>query len=245
MAALNVALIGTGMMGRLHSLALATLPSFFPDLPAVRRSVVVDVTEELAQRGAHQFGYDEWALDWKKAIARPDIDVVNIVTPNDSHRPIAEFAMSQGKHVLCEKPLALSASGRARDGRAVAPLQGYAHGRLQLSPLSCGPGGQEADRRRGDRRDPRLPRALPSGLGDAGRHALELAVRREGSGLRRPRRYRLARARLRAFPGRRSRERVAPPRRPSSPSVRAAPRRTLPPRQRALRTSKPAPAPTK
>lgn len=110
MAALNAALIGTGMMGRLHSLAMATLPSFFPDLPAIRRSVVVDVTEELAQRGAHQFGYDEWALDWKKVVTRPDIDVVNIVTPNDSHRAIAEFAMAQGKHVLCEKPLALSAA---------------------------------------------------------------------------------------------------------------------------------------
>jgi levoglucosan dehydrogenase len=98
------------MMGRLHSLAMATLPSFFPDLPAMRRKVVVDVTEELARRGAHQFGYDEWALDWKKVVARPDIDVVSIVTPNDSHRSIAEFAMSQGKHVLCEKPLALNAA---------------------------------------------------------------------------------------------------------------------------------------
>jgi predicted dehydrogenase len=107
---LNVALIGTGMMGRLHSLAMATLPSFFPDLPAMRRKVVVDVTEDLARRGAHQFGYDEWALDWKKVVARPDIDVVSIVTPNDSHRSIAEFAMSQGKHVLCEKPLALNAA---------------------------------------------------------------------------------------------------------------------------------------
>jgi predicted dehydrogenase len=107
---LNVALIGTGMMGRLHSLAMATLPSFFPDLPAMRRRVVVDVTDDLARRGAHQFGYDEWALDWKKVVARPDIDVVSIVTPNDSHRSIAEFAMSQGKHVLCEKPLALNAA---------------------------------------------------------------------------------------------------------------------------------------
>ena len=59
---LQVALIGTGMMGRMHSLAYATLPSFFPDLPPVRRRVVVDVTEDLARRGAHQFGYDEWAV---------------------------------------------------------------------------------------------------------------------------------------------------------------------------------------
>jgi predicted dehydrogenase len=124
MAALNVALIGTGMMGRLHSLALATLPSFFPDLPAMRRKVVVDVTEDLAHRGAHQFGYEEGAVDWKKVVARPDIDVVNIVTPNDSHRSIAEFAMSQGKHVLCEKPLALSAA----DARNMAEQSRHSKG---------------------------------------------------------------------------------------------------------------------
>ena len=106
---LQVALIGTGMMGRMHSLAYATLPSFFPDLPPVRRRVVVDVSEDLARRGAHQFGYDEWAVGWEEVIKRPDIDIVDIVTPNDFHRPIAEFAMKHGKHVLCEKPLALTA----------------------------------------------------------------------------------------------------------------------------------------
>jgi predicted dehydrogenase len=106
---LRVALIGTGMMGRLHSLAYATLTSFFPDLPPVRRRVVVDVSEDLARRGAHQFGYDEWAVGWENVLSREDIDIVDIVTPNDSHRPIAEFALKHGKHVLCEKPLALTA----------------------------------------------------------------------------------------------------------------------------------------
>ena len=130
MAALNAVLIGTGMMGRLHSLAMATLPSFFPDLPAIRRSVVVDVTEDLAQRGAHQFGYDEWALDWKKVVARPDIDVVNIVTPNDSHRAIAEFAMISRQARALRKAAGAQRRGRTRDGRAVAPFQGNAHGWL-------------------------------------------------------------------------------------------------------------------
>jgi predicted dehydrogenase len=106
---LRVALIGTGMMGRLHSLAYATLPSFFPDLPPVRRRVVADVSEDVARRGAHQFGYDEWAVGWEDVVSRPDIDIVDIVTPNDSHRPIAELAMRHGKHVLCEKPLAVTA----------------------------------------------------------------------------------------------------------------------------------------
>jgi predicted dehydrogenase len=96
-------------MGRLHSIAYAILPSFFPELPPVRRQVVVDVTEDLARRAAHQFGFDEWAVGWEGAIKRADIDIVDIVTPNDSHRPIADYALDHGKHVLCEKPLALTA----------------------------------------------------------------------------------------------------------------------------------------
>jgi predicted dehydrogenase len=106
---LRIALVGTGFMGRLHSIAYAILPSFFPSLPLVRRQVVVDVTEELAQRGAKQFGYEESAVDWREIISRDDIDIVDITTPNDLHRPIAELALNHGKHVLCEKPLALTA----------------------------------------------------------------------------------------------------------------------------------------
>jgi predicted dehydrogenase len=123
-AELNVALIGTGMMGRLHSLAYATLPSFFPDLPPIRRKVVVDVTEDLARSGAHRFGYEETATDWREVIARPGIDIVDIVTPNDSHREIAEYAMSLGKHVLCEKPLALSADDARRMAEESARSRG-------------------------------------------------------------------------------------------------------------------------
>jgi predicted dehydrogenase len=111
---LRVALVGTGFMGRLHSIAYAILPSFFPNLPSVRRQVVMDVTEELAQRGAKQFGYQESAVDWEKVIKRDDIDIVDITTPNDLHRPIAELALNHGKHVLCEKPLALSAESARR-----------------------------------------------------------------------------------------------------------------------------------
>ena len=107
---LRVALVGTGMMGRMHSLAYATLPSFYSDLPKIRRAVVVDVTEDLARRGAEQFGYDEWATDWKEVIARKDIDIVDVVTPNDSHAVISKYAMEHGKNVLCEKPLAVTAA---------------------------------------------------------------------------------------------------------------------------------------
>src|SRR6478752_3434855 len=107
---LSVALIGTGFMGRLHSLAYSVLPSFFPELPRVRRRVVADLTEDLAKRGAHRFGYDEWAVNWEEVVRREDVDIVDIATPNHLHRPIAELALRNGKHVLCEKPLALNAA---------------------------------------------------------------------------------------------------------------------------------------
>ena len=115
---LNVALIGTGIMGRMHSLAYATLPSFFPDLPPSAGRVVVDVTEDLARRGAHQFGYDEWAVGWEEVIGRPDIDIVDIVTPNDSHRPIAELAMKAGQARSLREAACAQRRRSPRHGRA-------------------------------------------------------------------------------------------------------------------------------
>lgn len=107
---LGIAMIGGGFMGRLHSLAFTILPSFYPHLPRVRRRVIVDVSEVAAARGADSYGYDCFSTDWRAAIDRADVDIVDIVTPNDSHRAIAEYAISKGKHVVCEKPIALTAT---------------------------------------------------------------------------------------------------------------------------------------
>jgi len=57
-----------------------------------------------------QFGWQNAATDWKKLVESPDIDVIDINTPNDSHAEIAIAAAQAGKHVLCEKPLALNVS---------------------------------------------------------------------------------------------------------------------------------------
>ena len=55
---------------------------------------------------AEKWGWAESATDWREVIARDDIDLVDIVTPGDSHAEIAIAALEAGKHVLCEKPLA-------------------------------------------------------------------------------------------------------------------------------------------
>jgi predicted dehydrogenase len=58
------------------------------------------------QRAAAQLGWEESATDWREVVERPDIDVVDIATPGDSHAEIAIAAARAGKAILCEKPLA-------------------------------------------------------------------------------------------------------------------------------------------
>jgi predicted dehydrogenase len=104
---LNVAMIGGGFMGKAHAMAYAAMPMFFWPAPAIPyRKVLVDVNADMAKQGAQRYGFEESSADWKATIARKDVDVIDIVTPNDSHAEIAIAALKAGKHVICEKPLA-------------------------------------------------------------------------------------------------------------------------------------------
>src|SRR5260221_2503410 len=94
----NVAMIGGGFMGKAHAFAYAAMPMLFGPAPAIPlRRVVVDVTDKLAEDARQRFGFAERAVDWRAVIGRRDIDVVDIVTPNDSHAEIALAAASAGK----------------------------------------------------------------------------------------------------------------------------------------------------
>lgn len=107
---LNVAMIGGGFMGKAHAAAYVAMPMFFWPPPAVPlRKVLVDVNDALAEEGARRYGFDESSDDWRKVVTRPDVDIVDIVTPNDSHAEIAIAAAQAGKHIICEKPLARTA----------------------------------------------------------------------------------------------------------------------------------------
>jgi predicted dehydrogenase len=104
---LNVAMIGGGFMAKAHALAYAAMPMFFWPAPAIpHRKVIVDVTADLAETARQRYGFEEASTDWKAVLSRNDIDVVDIVTPNDSHAEIAIAAAKAGKNVICEKPLA-------------------------------------------------------------------------------------------------------------------------------------------
>lgn len=107
MQKLNVAMIGGGFMGKAHAMAYAAMPMFFWPAPAIPvRKVVVDVNQEMAETARDRFGFEEASADWRAVIARPDIDIIDICTPNNSHAEIAIAAAKAGKHIICEKPLA-------------------------------------------------------------------------------------------------------------------------------------------
>jgi len=121
---LGVALIGTGFMGKAHSVAYSMASSLL-ELPYDFEKVVVcDVTEELASQACSAFGFEEWDLGWKAVIERDDVDIVDIVTPNDLHEEIACAALAAGKHVLCEKPLAPDLAGARRMAAAAESAPG-------------------------------------------------------------------------------------------------------------------------
>ena len=75
-----------------------------------RFEILADAKEDLARSGAESLGYARWTTDWREAVTDPRVDVVDIVTPNFLHHEIAMAAIAAGKHVYCEKPLALNAA---------------------------------------------------------------------------------------------------------------------------------------
>jgi predicted dehydrogenase len=102
---LNIGLVGYGFMGRTHSNAYRKVTNFFnlPYKPILK--AVCGRDEAKTKAFAEQWGYESTESDWKKLIARKDIDAIDICTPNDSHAEIAIAAAKAGKMVLCEKPL--------------------------------------------------------------------------------------------------------------------------------------------
>jgi len=110
---LRVGMIGYGFMGRAHSNAYKQVGQFFPSDHRVVLKAACARDAAKAKEFADQWGYESVETDWKKLIARPDIDAVDICTPNNLHKEIAIAAAAAGKMILCEKPLAMNvAEGR-------------------------------------------------------------------------------------------------------------------------------------
>ena len=106
---LRVGMIGYGFMGKVHSNAWRQAPHFFPLKARVEMHTVCGRNAAGVQAARGQLGWQNAATDWHDVVESPLIDVVDITTTNDSHAEIAIAAARSGKHVLCEKPLALTA----------------------------------------------------------------------------------------------------------------------------------------
>ncbi|MCY4466850.1 MAG: Gfo/Idh/MocA family oxidoreductase [Chloroflexi bacterium] len=108
---IKIGLIGYGGIGRVHAAAYRAIP-FHYGLPAdsIQISAVATTRESTARAAADEIGCDEYSADYRDLLARDDIDAIDICTPNNSHHEIALAAAAAGKHIYCEKPLAMNES---------------------------------------------------------------------------------------------------------------------------------------
>ena len=108
MKPLNIGLVGYGLMGRAHSNAFRQVSQFFSldHRPVLKAVCGRDGAKTKAF--AENWGYESVETDWKKLIARDDIDLIDIAATNNVHAEIAIAAAKAGKMILCEKPLAMN-----------------------------------------------------------------------------------------------------------------------------------------
>jgi predicted dehydrogenase len=130
MREIGIGLIGTGFMGRAHALAYRAAASIFPDIPRPMLVTVADVNGPAAEAAAAQFGFRQATTDWRHLIADPTIEIISITTPNLLHKEMALAAITAGKHVHCEKPLAPSVGDAgimmvAAEAKGVVTQVGY------------------------------------------------------------------------------------------------------------------------
>src|SRR3954471_18232730 len=101
MKTLNVGMIGYGFMGRAHSNAFRKVNNFFPLKHRVVLKAACGRDVAKTKAFAETWGYESVESDWKKLIARADIDLVDIAAPNNVHAEIAIAAAKAGKMILC------------------------------------------------------------------------------------------------------------------------------------------------
>lgn len=106
----GVAIVGAGMIGAAHAFGYRNnLPRFVDKLPGLRLATVCDANQPLAGTMARTYGFEGVASDWKSVLADESVGVVSVCLPNFLHAEVTAAAIKAGKHVICEKPLAVTA----------------------------------------------------------------------------------------------------------------------------------------
>jgi len=123
---INIGLVGYKFMGRTHSNAWRQVARFFdPKLKPVMKAIC-GRTESAVRAAAEKLGWEGYETDWRKLAAREDIDLLDITTPNNTHYDIVIAAAQAGKHILCEKPLAMDLT-KAKEMLAAVEEAGVKH----------------------------------------------------------------------------------------------------------------------
>jgi predicted dehydrogenase len=135
---IGVGMVGHAFMGAVHSHAWRTAHRFF-DLPVTPELAVLG-GRDLARTkaAAAKFGFASVQTDWRELVNSPDVQIVDVCTPGDSHAEIAIAALEAGKHVLCEKPLAntveeaelMTAAAEAAKERGVRSMVAFNYRRV-------------------------------------------------------------------------------------------------------------------
>ena len=105
---IGIGLIGAGFMGKCHALAFGAVKAVFGDVPRPKLEMLCDIPLAKAQDAASRFGFARATDDWRVLVEDPAIDLVSITTPNALHHEMALAAIAAGKHVYCEKPMAVT-----------------------------------------------------------------------------------------------------------------------------------------
>ncbi len=106
MTKIGIGIVGGGYMGKAHSVAMSAVGAVFNTALRPWLEMVAASSPESAERYRQQFGFARGTGDWRELVNDPAVEAIVIASPQDTHRAIAEAALSLGKPVLCEKPLA-------------------------------------------------------------------------------------------------------------------------------------------
>jgi predicted dehydrogenase len=106
---IGVGVVGYGMMGQIHSHGFTAIPMYYWPVSVVPHKVAIcGRTESKVKLAAETFGYQKYYTDYRDLIKDPDVELVDVCTPHDFHHDQSIAAAEAGKHVICEKPVALN-----------------------------------------------------------------------------------------------------------------------------------------
>ena len=132
MQTLGVGIIGFGFMGKVHAYNYRSMPFYYDPVP-VRTQVigVADINPEPVRPLVEQAGFEFLTTQWRDLIAREDIQIIDICSPNSQHAEQLLAAIAAGKHIYCDKPLTVGEENLDRVEAALRDFRGKGQMALQ------------------------------------------------------------------------------------------------------------------